>query len=158
MCIRDRFEAWAVTRIDGIRPNQKKGRDKGIDGRGYIRVGVDTTGQPKYEKIIISVKGGNQIGPAMVRDLKGTVEREGAGFGIFVCIKEPTSEMRKEASSGGIFETPVGTRHPKIQIYTIKDYFEGRLPELPQISNIIQAPIPEKKEAKPHFRSFSKFQ
>ena len=28
------FEVWAATRIDGIRPNQKKGRDRGIDGRG----------------------------------------------------------------------------------------------------------------------------
>ncbi|MDE0090095.1 MAG: DNA methyltransferase [Thaumarchaeota archaeon] len=152
------FEAWAVTRIDGIRPNQKKGRDRGIDGRGYVRVGPDSGGHPKYEKIIVSVKGGERIGPAMVRDLKGTVDRESAGFGIFVCIKEPTQEMRREASSGGIFETPVGTRHPKIQIYTIRDYFEGRLPDLPQVSDIMQAPTPERKGVKSHFVSFNEFQ
>lgn len=134
------FEAWAATRIDGIRANQKKGRDRGIDGRGYIHVGRDSKGQPKYEKVIVSVKGGHQIGPAMVRDLRGTVEREKAGFGIFICIKRPTSDMKKEASLGGMTETPLGTRHPRIQIYTIKDYFDGRTPDLPQISSMVQVP------------------
>ncbi len=141
------FEVWAATRIDGIMPNQKKGRDKGIDGRGYIHVGSGSRGQPKYEKVIVSVKGGNQIGPAMVRDLKGTVECEGAGFGIFVCVREPTSEMKKEAASGGMTQTPLGTEHPKIQIYTIMDYFDGRLPNLPQISNIMQVPVTEKRQS-----------
>ena len=139
------FEVWAATRIDGIMPNQKKGRDRGIDGRGYIQVGADSRGQPKYEKIIVSVKGGQQIGPAMIRDLAGTVKREGAGFGIFVCIKEPTLEMKKEAASSEVFETPLGTKHQKVQIYTIGDYFAGRVPDLPQISNIMQVPSPEKR-------------
>ena len=40
---------------------------------------------------------------------------------------------------GGIFETPLGTKHQKIQIYTIQDYFEGRRPDLPQLSNMLQA-------------------
>ncbi len=140
------FEAWAVTRIDGIMPNQKKGKDRGIDGRGYIHVGSDSKGNPKYERIIVSVKGGQHIGPAMIRDLEGTVEREKAGFGIFICIKEPTSEMKKEAASGEMFETPIGTKHPRIQIYTIKDYFDGKMPDLPQISNIMQVPKPEQKK------------
>ncbi len=139
------FEVWAATRIDGIMPNQKKGRDKGIDGRGYIHTGSDFNGDPKYEKVIVSVKGGHQIGPAMIRDLKGTVEHEGAGFGIFVCIKEPTPEMKKEAASSGMTETPLGAKHPKIQIYTVRDYFDGRLPNLPRINSIMQAPVPEKK-------------
>ena len=129
-------------------PNQKKGKDRGIDGRGYIPIGNDLKGTPKYTKVIVSVKGGNNIGPAMVRDLKGTVTRENAEFGVFICIKEPTAEMKKEASTGGIFETPVGTKHPKIQIYTIKDYFDGRLPDLPQISKLLDSPTLEKIENK----------
>ena len=140
------FEAWAAARIDGIAPNKKKGKDKGIDGLGYVHVGPDASGNPRYEKVIVSVKGGQFIGPSMVRDLKGTVEREGACFGIFVCIKDPTPEMKKEASSGGIVETPVGTRHPKIQIYTIGDYFEGKLPDLPHVTSMMQSPAPERRK------------
>jgi len=131
------FEAWAVTRINRIMPNQKKGKDRGIDGRGYIPIGNDLKGNPKHAKIIVSVKGGQRLTPSMVRDLKGTVTRENAELGIFICIKEPTPEMKREASTGGIFETPVGTKHPKIQIYTIRDYFDGRLPDLPQIQNLL---------------------
>ena len=93
---KSQFEAWAVTRINGIMPNQKKGRDRGIDGRGYIPIGNDVKGTPKHAKVIVSVKGGNNIGSAMVRDLKGTVTRENAELGIFMCIKEPTSEMKRE--------------------------------------------------------------
>ena len=141
------FEAWAVTRIDGIMPNKKKGKDRGIDGRGYIRIGPDSKGQPKYEKIIVSAKGGRNMGPSMIRDLKGTVTRENAAFGIFVCIGEPTPEMKKEATSSGIFKTPAGTRHQRIQIYRIKDYFDGRMPDLPQIDSMMQVPIPEKRQS-----------
>ena len=131
------FETWAVTRIDGIAPNQKKGKDRGIDGRGYISVGVDNKKRPIYKKVIVSVKGGNQIGPAMVRDLKGTVEREKAAFGIFMCIKEPTPEMKREAATGGMFEMPTGSSFPKIQIYTIRDYFGGKKLQLPQIDDYV---------------------
>ncbi len=83
------------------------------------------------------MKGGHQIGSAMVRDLNGMVERKGARFGIFVCMREPTPKMKKEAASSGMTEMPLGTKHPKIQIYTIKDYFDGRLPNLPQINNVV---------------------
>lgn len=138
------FEMWAATRIDGIKPNQKRGRDRGIDGRGYVWVGPDARGHPKYEKIIVSVKGGRRIGPAMVRDLKGTVEREKAAFGIFVCIREPTGEMRTEAAAARMYETPVGTKHPRLQIYTIGDYFAGRAPDLPKVSDVMQVPAFER--------------
>ena len=138
------FETWAATRIDNIIPNRRKGRDRGIDGTGYIWVGQDRKGNPKYEKIIVSVKGGYQIGPSMIRDLKGTLKREDAAFGIFICLKEPTSEMRKEAASDGVYETPVGTQHPRIQIYTISDYFAEKRPDLPRINDIMQVPNQER--------------
>ena len=135
------FEAWAATRIDGIKPNQKKGRDRGIDGRGYVWVGPDAKGNPKYEKIIVSVKGGRRLNPSMIRELKGTVENENATFGIFVCIAEPTEQMKHAAAASQMFETPVGVRHPRIQIYTIADYFAGRAPDLPRPSYDMRASV-----------------
>ena len=88
------FEAWAVTRISGIMPNQKKGKDRGIDGRGYIPIGNDLKGNPKHAKIIVSVKGGRNIGPAMVRDLKGTAEREK----VLVTFSDPITKIYQNHS------------------------------------------------------------
>ncbi len=117
------FERWAVTRIKGIHPNQKQVGDKGIDGRGYL-------GEKGEYKTIISVKGGKQLNPAMVRDLKGTVEREGAVFGILITIHQPTLGMTHEAISSGFVDVGLH-QFPKIQIYTISDYFNGKKPQLP---------------------------
>ncbi len=118
------FERWAVTRIDGMHPNDKQVGDHGIDGRGYI-------GPDNQYKTIISVKGGKQLNPAMVRDLFGTVTREDAAFGVLITIHNPTDGMKKEAAKAGIVNTPLGHHYPKIQIYTISDYFNGKKAELP---------------------------
>jgi len=118
------FERWAVTRIDGIHPNDKQVGDHGIDGRGYL-------GPDNQYKTIISVKGGKQLNPAMVRDLVGTVSREDAAFGVLVTIHNPTDGMKQEAAKAGVVNTPLGHHYPKIQIYTISDYFNGRKAELP---------------------------
>lgn len=125
------FEAWAVTRINGIKPNEKQTADRGIDGRGYIYLGKNSKGDPNYAKVIVSVKGGDNLTPSMIHELKGVVEREKAVFGIFMCIKKPTQGMIKEASIGGLVTTPAGQEYPKIQIYTIQDYFMGKQPNLP---------------------------
>ena len=118
------FERWAVTRIDDIHPNKAQVGDKGIDGRGYL-------GPDHQYKTIVSVKGGKQLNPAMVRDLVGTVTRENASFGVLITIHNPTDGMKQEAAKAGILETPLGHHYPKIQIYTISDYFNGRKADLP---------------------------
>jgi len=117
------FERWAVTRIDGIHPNKKQVGDGGVDGRGYI-------GQNGEHKVIVSVKGGKTLTPSMVAQLIGVMEKEHANFGILITIHKPTDGMLKEAISQGFVE--VGLDHfPKIQIWTISDYFNGKKPDLP---------------------------
>lgn len=117
------FEKWAVTRLDGIHPTVATG-DKGIDGKGYV-------GPDLQYRVLVSVKGGKNLNPGMVRDLVGTVEREKADFGILLTIHNPTDGMKKEAVIAGIVETPLGHHFPKIQIYTVSDYFNGNKPKLP---------------------------
>jgi site-specific DNA-methyltransferase (adenine-specific) len=51
--------------------------------------------------IIISVKGGENIGVQMVRDLRGLIERENAEMGILVSLVEPTAPMKNEAAAAG---------------------------------------------------------
>ena len=116
------FQYWACSLVNA-QPSQgkKKGKDGGIDGLIYALEGSDSA--PK--KIIVSVKGGEHVGSAMIRDLKGVVEREKAIIGLFVTLAEPTRDMLKEASSARFHE--VGSmRYPKIQILTIKGLLEGR--------------------------------
>ena len=116
------FQWWACSLVNA-QPYQgkKKGSDTGIDGLIFALEDPDES--PK--KIIVSVKGGDHVGSAMIRDLKGVVEREKAIIGLFVTLTEPTRDMLKEASSAGFHE--VGEKqYPKIQILTIKGLLEGR--------------------------------
>lgn len=121
------FETWAVTRIPGMKPNERKSGDKGIDGVGRFYLG----GQAQYGKILASVKGGKRISVGMVRDFRGVLEREGVDLGVFICLHQPTRGMVTEAAAAGRYRDLEGFDLPRIQIYTIDDYFNGRHPELP---------------------------
>ena len=73
------FERWAVSLLNG-QPNQKQVGDKGIDG--VARFPLDARGS--IGRILISVKGGRQLNPAMVRDIGGTVTTQKAEPGSTV--------------------------------------------------------------------------
>jgi site-specific DNA-methyltransferase (adenine-specific) len=121
------FQWWAVSLVDAVpQGGKKKGMDRGIDGIRWVRTGP----KDEFEKVLVSVKGGEHVGAAMVRDLKGTIERENALGGMFVTLTEPTREMTREAAAAGFFETSFG-QHPKIQILTIAGLLAGQKPELP---------------------------
>jgi len=129
LALRDKyqFQWWAVSLVDAVpQGGKKKGMDRGIDGIRWVRTGP----KDEFEKVLVSVKGGEHVGAAMVRDLKGTIERETALGGIFITLAEPTREMTREAAAAGFFETSFG-QHPKIQILTIAGLLAGQKPELP---------------------------
>ena len=122
------FQWWAVSLVNAVPVGgKKKGADKGIDGVVYFK----PEGK-KTERAVVSVKGGQNVNVAMIRDLKGVMEREGAPISVFVTLAEPTGPMRTEAASAGFYETAYG-KYPKVQILTIKDLFEGRKPQIPLI-------------------------
>ena len=70
------------------------------------------------------------VSAPMIRDLKGTIEREKAAIGIFLCLGEPTREMVKEASAHGFYETG-GKKFPRIQMLTAEELFAGKRPQVP---------------------------
>jgi DNA modification methylase len=118
---RKEFEKWAVLTYSNNRAaiNQKKGADKGIDGFAYFL----EEGQG-HKKIILQVKSGN-VSSRDIRDLHGTIAREGAAMGIFITLKSPTSAMQKEAQECGVYQHKVmGRSYPCIQIVTVKDILE----------------------------------
>jgi hypothetical protein len=115
------FQFWALGLV-GARPaEQKKGADKGIDGNIYFH--DDPKGKTK--RIVISVKGGDNLSVAMVRDLVGTVAREKADLGLLITLAAPTGPMKKEAASAGFYTSPMGGKHPKVQILTIEQLLNG---------------------------------
>ena len=120
------FQWWALGLV-GARPaEQKKGADKGIDGRLYFHDDGTSTKQ-----IILSVKAGHTSAPH-VRDLRGVIEREDAAMGVLICMQEPTSNMRTEAAAAGFYDSPWGS-HPRIQILTVSDLLDGKRIDYPAV-------------------------
>ncbi len=114
-----RFQAWACTLV-GAYPRLKKGADKGIDGDLPF---FDYN--EKSQTAIVQVKGG-KLGAAQVRDLVGTIQREKAAIGIFVCLEEPTKPMLTEAAAAGLWDAGYGREYPRIQILPVKALLEGK--------------------------------
>ncbi|MGB3313440.1 MAG: DNA methyltransferase [Albidovulum sp.] len=113
------FEKWALSLINAQPGNlSKKGADKGIDGNIYFG---------KTSRAIVSVKAGDNVSVAMIRDLRGVIEREKAEIGVFLTLTEPTKPMVAEAAAAGQYidkddDRPV----PRIQIVTIEDALKLR--------------------------------
>jgi DNA modification methylase len=125
------FQYWALGLV-GARPaEQKKGADRGIDGRLFFH---DEPEGGKTKQIIFSVKGG-KLTPGYVRDLRGVVEREKAAIGVLISLKSPTKEMRVEAAAAGIYKSGWGagetTHHPQIQLFTVAELLAGSQPDFP---------------------------
>ncbi|HEV7909549.1 MAG TPA: DNA methyltransferase [Methylocella sp.] len=123
------FQWWAAWRL-GARwyREEKKGADRGIDGRMLFKNGPYGDGL-----IIISVKGGDNVGVQMVRDLRGVIEREEAEMGIFISLAEPTGPMMTEAAAAGFVSKSAHGRLPRLQIVKIEDILERRMPKLPPL-------------------------
>jgi site-specific DNA-methyltransferase (adenine-specific) len=122
------FEWWAVSMVDA-RPfgGKKKGADTGIDGILFFRSDKDKT-----EKALVSVKGGENVGVGMVRELISVVDREKAAIGVLIMLGLPTRAMEREAIAAGLYETPF-EKVPKIQVITLAELWQGKRPRIPRI-------------------------
>lgn len=121
------FQFWAnwLVGVQNYR-ERKKGADRGVDGVIFFRNGPYGTG-----RTIVSVKGGDNVAPSMVRDLRGTVEREAAQLGVLVTLAEPSPKMVSEAASAGYVTTAQG-RFPRLQIVTVRALLDGVRPDMPR--------------------------
>ncbi len=120
------FQWWALSLVSAMpQGGKKKGADKGIDGIIFV-----TPAMEKTQHVIVSVKGGENINVSMIRDLKGVVEREKAAIGLFITLSEPSKQMLAEAVSAGFYECH-NMKYYKIQILTVRDLLDGKLPHLP---------------------------
>jgi site-specific DNA-methyltransferase (adenine-specific) len=120
------FQQWACWQVGGY-PREKKGGDKGVDGWfNYLAEGG------KIETGVISVKGGENLNPGMVRDLGRVMERDRHRFGLFITAAMPTKGVRDEIASHPLIETEFG-RFPAMQVVTIAELIHGPKPKLPPL-------------------------
>ncbi|PKL57917.1 MAG: site-specific DNA-methyltransferase, partial [Methanomicrobiales archaeon HGW-Methanomicrobiales-5] len=89
------FEKWACGLIKAYpQGGGKKGADGGIDG-------LFRFGPAKEHVAIVSVKGGKNVGVAMVKDLDATVTEQKAQIGVFLTLTPPTKPMLDWARGAG---------------------------------------------------------
>lgn len=120
------FQWWFIGLLTGRPVEQRKGRDRGVDGRIFFK--DDSASGARPNQIVLSVKAG-KTGPAHVRDLKGVLEREkkaGAVIGALLTLQPPTREMITEAASAGFYSSPWGGTYPRLQILTAEDLLSGK--------------------------------
>jgi len=147
------FQWWSLGLV-GARPvDQKKGADKGIDGKLYF---FERKEDKKPKQIIFSVKAG-KVQVSHIRDLRGVIEREKAQIGVLITMNPPTKPMVKEAAGAGFYspEGLSGKKYPHIQILTIEDLMGGKSYQAPPFirhegGNITFRKAPKKKKGKKH--------
>jgi len=123
------FQWWALDRL-GAQPvsGKKKGSDKGIDGVIPFFAGP----KEDYKRVIVSVKGGEHVNVAMVRDLKGVLEREKEPIAVLLTLALPTKDMVTEAAAAGFYESEFwGRKFARVQIVTVEEMLDGKRPDIP---------------------------
>jgi DNA methylase/Restriction endonuclease len=132
------FERWAVSLVRGT-PNTKQVGDRGIDGIVRYYRGK----KAKAGRIAVSVKGGKQLNPQMVRDLGGVVAQDDTiDGGILITLWKPTKGMYQAADTAGVYEDIVQNSYARLQILTVEELLEGARANTPVV-------IPPYTEARP---------
>lgn len=147
---RYQFQWWALSLVEA-RPlggqdgdkKGKKGSDKGIDG--LLPFIDDASGKPK--QVLVQVKSGH-VNSAVIRDLRGVLDREQGAIGLLITLEPATSEMVKEAVSAGFYESKLWQqKYPRLQILSIEDLLRGEEIKMPPpYSAFKKAQWVEKKE------------
>lgn len=121
---RDRYQfQWWATSLVNAQPYQgkKKGKDGGVDGIKYFH-DADKEGA---RTIIVSVKSGH-LKADDVRSLMAVRKREGAEFGLLICLYPPTKSMLSDAASEGFYTGANGKDYPRLQILDIEGLLSGK--------------------------------
>jgi len=121
------FEVWAISLVGA----QSRERDSGVDGIfGF------TEKDRKLHKVLVQVKGGDMLNPGMVRDLIGTVKKEGAAIGLLITLKKPSAGMLADAVHSEPYYSELwDKKYPSIQIRTVGELLAGKGFDLPPTEN-----------------------
>lgn len=125
------FESWAITRLPGFAPNTKQVADGGVDGRATIAHKPDNW---DTKLALAQVKGG-KFSLSGLRDFIHVTDRDQAALGCYVTLKPVNSSAaRMEVVNTGKVSVE-SNQFPRMQIWSIKDYFDERIPRLPLMND-----------------------
>lgn len=138
--VRKEFEKWAVLTYTNNKAyiNEKKGGDGGIDGISMI-TDRDEKQNLVYKKVIFSVKSSQVLTPAVIRELYGTVEREGAVMGYLITLY-PMGNLVKDSKQYGTYTNNVMFKnYPKIQVISVADILNKKRFDLPISIEVVKS-------------------
>ncbi|MDE2980827.1 MAG: DNA methyltransferase [Gemmatimonadota bacterium] len=125
------FESWAIMRMAGFRPNTVRGRDGGVDGRATLAV---KPSDHDSRLALAQVKGG-RFSLSQLRDFLHVTNREKAALGVYVTLN-PVRTKGAQQETWKARTVRVGAEeYPRCQLWSIADYFEGRRPHLPTMTD-----------------------
>ena len=124
------FEAWAVTRLPGFAPNMKQRGDGGVDGRATIAIPPDDADS---RLALAQVKGG-KFSVSYLRDFRHVIDREKAAVGCFTTLDPAPARWRADAKAEGVVHVS-GNPFDRLNLWSIADYFDDRLPTLPVMTD-----------------------
>ena len=128
------FESWAVTRLDGFRPNQRQTGDGGIDGEmRFEKPSGPGRRSSELGRVIAQVKSGRWT----LNDLRALIgsmhdAHNPADLGVLIVTDPPGPRSQAPTVAARAGMTRIGNvDYPRVQIWPISEYFEGRTPDLP---------------------------
>jgi DNA modification methylase len=134
--LRKEFEKWLVLTYSNNKAiiNDKKGGDGGIDGIAYIVHNHEL----ENKKVLFSVKSNQKLSPSVIRDLNGTIEREGAACGFLLTLYEMPN-LVKESKKYGLYHNEFTSNdYPKISVVCANELFNGARMNLPNAAEVVK--------------------
>ncbi len=136
------FEAWAVDRVPGMHPAKKRTGDGGIDGSGT------TVNRPdRHSRLVLAQVKSGKFKLAALRDFIGTVHSNDAAIGIFITLDPVGTPGARRATANEGTVSFGNNVYRRIQLWSIADYFDNRLPSLPHMNDPRKGkPMPRQTE------------
>ena len=131
------FEKWAIMRIP-LLPNEEQTGDGGVDGRGWLEHDIAGAVKPPAAKtplVIAQVTVSSDANLNKIRALANSMNEKRALFGVYITLEKiaPTPSVRKILAAAGTVKD--GAReYPRLQLWSAKDYFDGRMAKLPALA------------------------
>ncbi len=143
---RKEFEKWFVLAFSDNRAiiNEKKGGDGGIDGIAYM-MDRNKKGESELNRVLFSVKSDKVLSPKVVRELNGTIEREGAAMGYLLTLYPMKNLIAESKKYGSYHNTLLDKDFPKIEVISVQEMLDGKRITIPTTHEIAVTKSAEEK-------------